>query len=136
MEQHLVMEEPFLQQLTIITVDHNGKYRVVAKGFTYPRYEISNSLLKVGDTLYDESDFIIIDRRYKVKELYQYKNGVETHSVVFESGGIVSGTDKKGTTSTYISKSGATIHLDTNRNVTKIEGSVDITKKTLIQPTE
>ena len=36
MEQHLVMEEPFLQQLTIITVDHNGKYRVVAKGFTYP----------------------------------------------------------------------------------------------------
>ena len=30
------MEEPFLQQPTIITVDHNGKYRVVARGFTYP----------------------------------------------------------------------------------------------------
>lgn len=36
MEQHLVMEEPFLQQMTIITVDHNSKYRIVAKGFDYP----------------------------------------------------------------------------------------------------
>ena len=36
LEQHFVMEEPFLQQMTIITVDHNSKYRIVAKGFDYP----------------------------------------------------------------------------------------------------
>ncbi len=36
MEQHLVLEEPFLQQITIITVDHNSKKRVVANGFDYP----------------------------------------------------------------------------------------------------
>ena len=37
LEQHLVMEEPFLQQMTMITVDHNGKYRVVTKESTLPR---------------------------------------------------------------------------------------------------
>jgi hypothetical protein len=37
MERHTVMEAPFMQQNTFITVDHNGKYRVVARGFTYPR---------------------------------------------------------------------------------------------------
>lgn len=128
MEQHSVMEEPFGQQLTIITVNHNGKYRVVAKGFTYPIIE--KSILKMGDT-YHPSDFIIGHRRNKVKDRLTYKNGVKTHTVVFEAGGIVSGRDKEGIKFTYTSKGGATIHLGTNNIVTKIEGAVYITKEKL-----
>ena len=117
MELHYVKEYPFSLRVTMITVDHNGKYRVVAKNFNYPP-----QVLIVGDKFYDTSDFDI-NQQDKVKEQYTYKNGVETHTVVFQPGGIVSGTDRQGTTSTYSSDNGSTVHLDADRKITKIEGT-------------
>ena len=125
MEQHPIMVSPFLQKRTIITVDYNGKYRVAATGFHFPE----KSILKVDDTYYG-SNFFILHRQEKVTESLTYKNGVKTHLVVFEAGGIVSGTDKDGTI-TYTSEGGATIYLGDNNIITKIVGAVYMTKEKL-----
>ena len=121
------------RQVIFITVDYNDKYRVkVMKkdGTSFPGSPSEKSILKVGDT-YNVSNFIISHGRNKVEKVYRNVNGAETHTVVFEPGGMVSGTDREGTTSTYTSERGATIHLGVNNIVTKIEGVVYMTKEKL-----
>ena len=85
--------------------------------------EVSTVSLKVGDNM---SDFSIIYEQDKVENQYTNINGVETYTVIFKPGGTVRGEDKQGTILTYTSKSGATIHLDANREITSIVGSVNL----------
>ncbi len=126
--------EPYLitmpQQVIFITVDYNDKYRVKVmkkSGTSLPGSPSGKSILKIGDTYH--TNFIISHRRNGVKELYVDKNGVKTHTVVFEAGGIVSGTDKEAAKFTYTSEGGATIYLGVNNIVMEIEGAVYITKE-------
>ena len=119
---HTVLETPFIlvPYLIQIAVDPKGKYRVSAKKFPQDK-----TPLKIGDKLLDS--FPLNSKfEYSGNSLSEaqklFKN--RTHTFVFEAQKTYARADIDDSTVTYRSSEGATVHYNTDRIITEIEGSV------------
>ena len=127
MASHYVPELDIAIYGIIITRDHNGKYRVGKKRAFGRGWPPDKTPLNIGDKLPDSFPVNVNIEwsgnsfsEFDFKELIKNK----THNFVFKAKEIDFHTDVDGSIVTYMSPKGATIHYNTDRIITQIEGAV------------
>lgn len=125
MDYNYVKEWPFLVYGIFITTDHNGKLRVgrnSALGYGWPP---AQTPLKVGDKLLGSFSFEN-SFQWTGQNLSDFEAFIKnrTYYFVLEAKKPYNITDATGSTITYKSSEGATIHYNADKIITQIEGTV------------